>query len=92
MREGMLIPNGNGKLAELLNQRQRLDARIEKAVAQEKVKTRKLDTRHKIIVGACVLADAEQHPDIRVMVEQILQRAATKDRDKELLRSMGWEV
>ena len=80
---------GNGKLAELLNQKERLEARIAKAVAVGKEKSRKLDTRHKIIVGACLLADAEQHPEVRAFMEESLRRAA-KDRDKELLRSMGW--
>jgi hypothetical protein len=85
------VVNGDLK-AKLLKQREQLTARIAAIESRDKEKSRKLDTRHKIILGACVLADAEHHPDIRPFVEEILRRTATRDRDRELLRSMGWEL
>jgi hypothetical protein len=54
-------------------------------------KQRKEDIRHKIIVGACLLADMEKRPDLAGLLEASLKRCATP-RDVEFLRTKGWKL
>ena len=80
------------KLNELLDRKKQLEARIAKVEAAEKIKARKLDTRYKIVFGSSLLADLAQHPELGEIFEQSLRRAVSADRDKELLRCMGWRI
>jgi len=52
----------NNKLETLEKQRARIQARIAEEEAKLKSKTRKEDTRLKILVGAAFLNDVEHHP------------------------------
>jgi hypothetical protein len=81
----------NGKLALLLKRKAELDARIAQVSARDKAKDRKLATRRKIVIGACIMADVSRHPESGPVIEEMLRRAATP-RDRELLRSGGWRV
>jgi hypothetical protein len=85
--------NGNDdkQMAELIRRRKELDARIEKRETEVKARARKADTRHKVIVGACVLADIEKHPETLAAIEQMVKRAANA-RDREFLKTQGWRL
>jgi hypothetical protein len=73
------------------NMLDRLNARIAEAQRHETHRQRKEDTRHKIIVGACLLLDMETSPELRRQIEASLLRTATL-RDAEFLRTRGWRV
>jgi hypothetical protein len=69
----------------------RLNARIAEEQRKEDSRARKEETRHKIIVGACLLADMEDHPEVREAVLQSLRRTAT-ERDVAFLKTKGWRL
>ena len=80
----------NNKLETLEKQRARIQARITEEEAKLKAKTRKEDTRLKILVGAAFLNDVEHHPETRAGVLAVLERGITIDRDREFLKTKGW--
>jgi len=80
----------NNKLELLEKQRERIQARIAEEEAKLKSKTRKEDTRLKILVGAAFINDAEHHPETRASVSAVLERGITIDRDREFLKAKGW--
>lgn len=69
-------------------------AKIEKELAaieaRERAKARKEETRLKILIGGGIMADAKIHPQIIEIVQEILTRATTAERDRELLKANGW--
>lgn len=69
----------------------RLNARIAEEQRKEDSRARKEETRHKIIVGECLLADMEDHPEVREAVLQSLRRTAT-ERDIAFLKTKGWRL
>ena len=85
-------PNVDRTLAELMERRKQLDARISKRETEQKAKLRKLRTRYMIVFAGAILADLERHPEIGAALEQSLQRGITAGRDRELLRSFGWRL
>lgn len=93
--DGHIMRDANSKLEELKKKREslleRLNAKIADAQRVEDSRQRKEDARHKIIVGACLLADIETHPELRSLVEQSLKRIAT-ERDLEFLKVKGWRL
>jgi hypothetical protein len=78
------------KLAILRQREADLKAKIAAVEAKEKSKTRKEDTRLKVIVGAGLLADAAIYPATAALLREVLQRAITADRDREFLKLKGW--
>ena len=76
---------------ELLRQRK---AKIEKELAaieaREKAKARKEETRLKVLIGGGIIADAKVHPEIIELIQEILARATTAERDRDLLLAKGW--
>jgi len=79
----------NNKLETLEKQRARIQARIAEEEAKLKSKTRKEDTRLKILVGAAFLNDVEHHPETRAGVLAVLERGITIDRDREFPQDKG---
>lgn len=69
----------------------RLNARIAEEQRREDSRARKEETRYKIIVGACLLADMEDHPEVREAILQSLRRTAT-ERDVAFLKTKGWRL
>ena len=57
------------------------EARAEKA---ERERQRSHETRRKILVGAAVLAEIEAEPSARGVVQDILRRRLTQERDRAL--------
>lgn len=82
---------GTQERIDLLKQRKE---KIEKALAnleaREKAKQRKEETRLKILIGGAILSDAKGHPEIIDIVQEIVTRAVSSERDKELLARYGW--
>ena len=80
----------SAKLEALRKRQAQLAEQIAQAERTEKAKSRKEDTRLKVLVGAAILADVALHPETRAGVETILQRAITAPRDREFLTAKGW--
>jgi len=77
------------KLEALQKKKEQIQARITEEEAKLKAKTRKEDTRLKILVGAAFLNDIEHHPETRATVLAVLERGITIDRDREFLKTKG---
>lgn len=77
------------KLQKLNEQKAALEKRIAAEEAKKNVQDRKDDTRAKIIIGGAVIADMQLHPETRRGVMEVLNRAVTKPRDRELLERRG---
>ena len=80
----------NSKLEILRSRQKEIAARIAEVEATEKAKSRKEDTRLKILIGAAFIADTDIHPETRVGVLSVLRRAIKAPRDAEFLKSKGW--
>jgi hypothetical protein len=78
------------KLEALQKQRDEIQAKIAEVEAKLKSKTRKEETRLKILVGAAFLNDVEHHPETRAAVLAVLERGISIDRDREFLKTKGW--
>jgi hypothetical protein len=82
--------NGNARL-EALRQR---EAALKTAIAAEKVRQQKRrernDARVFSIIGEALARYAEQSPDFRLMLKQVLQSAELHDGDRAFLAGNGW--
>ena len=56
--------------------------------AKEKLSTRKLDTRRKIVTGAAALTHASLDPEFAAALRSALDKAVTKAADRELLADL----
>lgn len=76
------------KLAELIKQKQQLEARRLTLLASKKNADEKLDTRRKIIVGAAVLAHAGLNPNFSTVLRDILSTAVERDIDRRAIADL----
>lgn len=74
----------------LMEKREKIDKELAAIQAKEKAKARKIDTRLKILIGAGIMADVKKHPDHRKTMQNILDKATTAKRDRDLLKEWGW--
>ena len=72
------------KIAKLELKKQQIANRIARLRAIESLKARKLDTRRKILAGACVLDRAAKDPDSARHLKEILDAFLERDRDRAL--------
>ena len=72
------------KIAKLELKKQQIANRIARLRAIESLKVRKLDTRRKILAGACVLDRAAKDPDSARHLKEILNAFLTKPQDRVL--------
>lgn len=77
----------NARLQKLIDKRNQIDARIQKAQAIERTKKRKDDTRRKIIVGALAIENMEINPasSFAKELQQLLHKHVTRPKDRELV-------
>ena len=80
----------NGKLETLRKREAEIKAQIAAMQAKEKSKSRKEDTRCKVIIGAAIMADTVKHPDTRAGIVDVLKRAVVAPKDVEFLKAKGW--
>ena len=73
------------KLAEIEEASQRLKAQKQAIKAQLRSKTRKEDTRRKVIVGSVVLAHAEHDPEFEELLWTILKNRTIRETDRKFL-------
>lgn len=78
------------KLDSLLQRKAKLEKQIAALAARQKSQERKEDTRLKVLVGAAMLADAKINVETNVLIEEVLERAITAERDRAFLQSKGW--
>ena len=72
------------RIAELEHQKQQIANRIARLRTIESTKARKLDTRRKILAGACVLDRADKDPTSARHLKEILDAFLTKPQDRAL--------
>lgn len=70
-------------LEKLKAQKEKIEARIQGAEAREKVKTRKQDTRRKILIGAYYL-DMAQENNSMDEIKKLMDGYLTRDSDRKL--------
>ena len=76
---------------ELLKQKKaKIEQELAAIAAKEKARERRQETRLKILIGGGIVADAKVHPEIVSLIQEILARATTATRDRELLQASGW--
>jgi hypothetical protein len=76
------------RIEELRRKREQLDVRMAKLAAKQKSEARKRDARRKIIVGAAVLAHAEQDRFFRSALRDVLRAAVTRDIDRAVITDL----
>lgn len=72
------------QLTELEQKKAQLEARIQKKRAEVRGKTRKQDTRRKIIAGALALEHAEQNKQFGATLKRLLKEHVTRPEDRKL--------
>ena len=72
------------RIAELEHHKQQIANRIARLRTIESTKARKLDTRRKILAGACVLDRADKDPASAQHLKEILDAFLTKPQDRAL--------
>ena len=72
------------RIAELEHQKQQIANRIARLRTIESTKARKLDTRRKILAGACVLDRADKDLASARHLKEILDAFLTKPKDRAL--------
>lgn len=78
----------SNRLEKLKQRKAKLEAEIAKAETVERKAARVKDTRRKILVGAVILAELEAEPPLRTIVQEILKRRLTQERDRDLLADL----
>ncbi len=74
---------GNPRLEALKKQKEQINARIQKIQASEKSKSRKEDTRRKIIVGAYVIDQTKKEGTLDQLYDQV-KKYCIRDSDRIL--------
>jgi len=85
--------NASGNIDKLEALRKR-EAAVKAAIAAEKVRQQKRkeknDARVFAVVGEALTRYAEQSPEFRLMLTQVLQSAELRDADRVFLAGNGW--
>lgn len=76
------------RLAEVVEQQQRLEARRQVLLAAKRAGDRKLDRRRKILVGSAVLAQAKIDPIFAKALRVVLAEAVTSDTDRAAISDL----
>lgn len=69
------------QLADLEKKKKSIESEMRKARGKLQREQRKLDTRRKIILGAAVMAKAQQHADLDAWVQLIIEELPARDRE-----------
>lgn len=75
------------KLDKLLKQRDQINERIKAAQSRERSKSRKADTRRKILIGAIAQSHMDKNPasEFAGELRTLINKHITKPKDRELL-------
>lgn len=79
-----MAPVNDKRLEALRTRRAQIEAELSRLEAKLKADNRKADTRKKILVGAVVLGEAANRPEIDRWLRKLLEQRLTKDRDRAL--------
>ena len=79
-----MAKSADERIAELEQQKQQIANRISRLRTIESTKARKLDTRRKILAGACVLDRADKDQASARHLKEILDAFLTKPQDRAL--------
>ena len=69
------------QLSDLEEKKKNIESQMRKARGKLKREQRKLETRRKIILGAAVMAKAQQHADLDTWVQLIIEELPARDRE-----------
>jgi len=78
------------KIEALKARKAKIEQELAALKARENEQARKEDTRLKVLIGAAMLTDSKIRRKTEEMIEEVLQRAITKERDRAFLKSKGW--
>ena len=70
------------RIAELEARKKALEAQLQAIQARQKERSRKNDTRRKVLVGAAVLAEAEKNPVAKQKLMALLDQHLTRPVDR----------
>jgi uncharacterized membrane protein len=83
--------NHNARIEALRKREQAL----KNAIAAEKIRIErrreKEKLRHAMILGTSLLSDLDDYPQMKTLLQEILQRHSNP-RDAEFLRAQGWDI
>lgn len=80
------MSKANERLEKMKQQREQLNARIQKMEAAQKSKEKKKDTRRKILIGAYTLDQARKDGSEKQLYEKVKQYL-TRETDKQLFEA-----
>ena len=87
---GQEQPNNGTKLDAL----RKREAELREAIAKEKIRQQKtkarLQAREALILGEAVCKHAEQSPDFKLMLKQLLPSVVTDEAPRKFLANRGW--
>ena len=72
------------RLEKLEQQRAKIAKQIALTKNREKQQERKLDTRRKILIGATLMTEAENKPELYDTITRLLDRYLTREDDRKL--------
>lgn len=79
-----MAPVHTKRVEALRSKRAQIDAQLAQLAARERSESRKVDTRRKILIGAVVLQEMENRPEINAWIRRLLDERLVKDRDRAL--------
>lgn len=79
-------PSNQERIEALRSRRAQIDVELSRLEAKARATSRKIDTRKKILVGAVVLHEMEQNPELMTLIERLLRSRLTKPRDRVLFK------
>lgn len=85
----MTAETAEDRKAKLLKQKKQIEERLKAIDARESEKTRKADTRRKILVGSLCLTHAESKPEFKKWLVEALGKTLTKPADRALFSDLG---
>lgn len=77
-------PRNSERVEALRARKAQIEAEISRLQATARSKSRKADTRKKILIGALILQEMERRQDFDAWVRKLLAEGLTKNRDRAL--------
>jgi protein subunit release factor B len=77
-------PSTLDRIENLRARRAQLDAELSRLEAKTRSENRKMDTRRKILIGAIIMQEMEDDPEVDAHVKGLLEKRLSKPRDRSL--------
>ena len=77
-------PSNLERIENLRARRAQLDAELSRLESKTRAENRKMDTRRKILIGAIIMQEMADDPDVAAHVQGLLDKRLNKPRDRSL--------